>query len=332
MASGAAEGHDARLRFVTAERSLMRVSRTGVATVVVLWGLVVAVAPHAGAQPSSGQTTALDRAQWQAIIKNNYTPPPGATAAQLAPQLSRMLGSPDPELRDEIAYDVLSTWIYQSRLLAPVDLRPLIAEWTGNLKKDIGSAGTDSVELRSFSALTLSVVIARDNDAPFLTEVEFRSLLASALAYAQAERDFRGYDAQKGWLHSSAHTADLLKFLARSRYITPADQAAILSAVQHKLRDSNTVFTFGEDERLARTVLSIINRKDFDMPGFRQWLVIIRPEPPISALPEVSLLNANQNVKNMLAKLEVILIAVPNPLPQVTEALASVQGTLKGAF
>jgi hypothetical protein len=281
---------------------------------------------------ASGQSTPLDKQQWQAIIKNNYALPPGHTAAELAPQLSRMLGSPDPELRDEIAFDILSTWIYQTRVLTPDDLRPLIVEWRGNLTKDVGSAGTDSVELRSFSALTLSIVVARDNDAPFLTEPEFRAMLASALAYAQAERDFRGYDPEKGWLHSTAHTADLLKFLARSRYITPADQGAILAAVAHKLRDSNTVFTFGEDERLARTVLSIINRKDFDQAAFRQWLTSIRPEPPKDARPTVSVLDANQNVKNMLAKLEVILAAVANPSSQVSDALAGVKETLKGTF
>jgi hypothetical protein len=280
----------------------------------------------------SGQQPLLDKQQWQAIIKNNYTPPAGHTAAELAPTLSHMLGSPDPELRDEIAFDILSNWIYQSRLLLPDDLRALMAEWEGNLKKDIGSTGNNSVELRSFSALTLSVVVARDNDEPFLTEAEFRTLLADSLAYAQAERDFRGYDPEKGWLHSTAHTADLLKFLARSRYITPADQAAILAAVAHKLRDSGVVFTFGEDERLARTVLSIINRKDFDQAAFRQWLTSLRPEPPKSALPEVSVLDANQNVKNMLAKLEVILVAVPNPSAQVSDALAGVKDTLKGTF
>ena len=291
--------------------------------------LLSAFALHLSAD---GQAPPLDKQQWQAIIKNNYTPLPGRTAAELAPQLSRMLGSPDPELRDETAFDILSTWIYQNRLLTPDDLRPLIAEWEGNLKKDVGSAGTDSVELRSFSALTLSIVAARDNDAPFLTEPEFRALLASALAYAQAERDFRGYDPEKGWLHSTAHTADLLKFLARSRYITPADQAAILAAVAHKLRDSNVVFTFGEDERLARTVLSIINRKDFDQGAFRQWLAGIRPQPPKSARPELSELDAIQNEKNMLAKLEVILAAVENPSPQVSDALVGVKETLKGTF
>ena len=155
---------------------------------------------------------------WSFIKANGYRLPAGKTAAELARRLSKLLGSADPQLRDETAFDILSNWIYRNRLLSDDDLRPLILEWSKNLTKDTGSVGSDAVALRSFSALTLSIVVARDNATPFLTEPEFRQILAGALKYADQERDLRGYDPIKGWLHATAHTADLLKFLARSRY------------------------------------------------------------------------------------------------------------------
>jgi hypothetical protein len=65
------------------------------------------------------------------------------------------------------------------------------------------------------------VIAARDNDAPFLTPPEFDGLLEHALAYFHDERDTRGFDAVKGWMHSAAHTSDLLKFLARSSRLRP---------------------------------------------------------------------------------------------------------------
>jgi len=104
----------------------------------------------------------------------------------------------------------------------------------------------------------LSVVVARDNAAPFLEKSEFRELLIAAIEYLGAEQDVRGYDPRVGWMHSAAHTADLLKFLARSRYLDREDQTRLLEAITGKLRTAAIVFAFGEDERLARGLLSLV--------------------------------------------------------------------------
>jgi hypothetical protein len=272
------------------------------------------------------------KAFWQAIAKNDFQVPAGESLPELAGELSGMLGSADPELRDEIAYTILAYWIYEKRLLSPAELQPLTREWAGNLSRDVGSMGSDSVLRRSFSALMLSVVVARDNAAPFMEEKEFRNILEQALEYFDAEKDLRGYDPEVGWMHSAAHTADLLKFLGRSRYLTRGDQAAILGAVGRKLRSANVVFTFGEDERMARAVLSIIARGDFDSGGFQKWLTSCKPVPPTSARPTASELRSQQNLKNMLAKLEVLLISLPPDSPHAKESASAVQGTLKGSF
>lgn len=63
-------------------------------------------------------------------------------------------------------------------------------------------------------------------------------------------RYLRGYLPDKGWLHSAAHTADLVRFLGRSRHLTVAEQKRILDVVAGKLEAP--VFVWGEDERLAR--------------------------------------------------------------------------------
>lgn len=270
---------------------------------------------------------------WKEIIRNDYTPPRGESIPPLAHELSGMLESSDPDQRDETSYAILANWIYEKRLLSPDDLLPLIAEWRGNLKWGIGSVGTDSTLRRSFSALMLSVVIARDNAAPFLTRGEFRDIFNDALQYLNAEKDLRGYDPNKGWYHSAAHTADLLKFLGRSRYCDPADQEAILYGIAQKLRSSTVVFSFGEDERFARAVLSLVVRKDFNGNKFREWLSSAKPTLPAPSRPEISTLRANQNVKNMLAKLEVLLISQGTDSPtQVKEGALAVQDTLNGTF
>src|SRR4029453_1426853 len=98
-------------------------------------------------------------------------------------------------------------WIYRDQKLSPAQLREPMAEWIGNLKRGLGEQGTDSVLLRSFSALELSLLAAYDLKTPFLSQEEYDALLAAALDYLADERDVRGYDPEKGWMHSVAHTA-----------------------------------------------------------------------------------------------------------------------------
>ena len=87
-----------------------------------------------------------------------------------------------------------------------------------------------------------------------------------------AERDLRGYDAKKGWMHATAHTADLLKFLARNPRLSAADAARILNGIGAKIRDAGEVFAWGEDERLASAVLAVLRRGDLDVAAWTGWL------------------------------------------------------------
>jgi hypothetical protein len=249
----------------------------------------------------------------------------------LASELVDFLASADPELRDEIGYSTLAAWIYQSRILQPDAILALNQRLLDNLKQGIGEQDTDGVFRRSFSALVLSVVVARDNATPFLNAQDLRRIEDSALVYLNAELDVRGYDPVKGWMHSAAHTADLLKFLARSRYLAPSEQNRILDAIVAKLTEAVVVFTHGEDERFARAVLSVVNRLDFDREAFRMWAKA-RPNRPTSARPTVAELRAFQNMKNLLSKLEVLLSLDPRPSESVQSARDSVREALKDLF
>jgi hypothetical protein len=304
----------------TADMNLARV-----ATAILLGLLTSTPATQAAVPPH-------DKAFWHAIAADHYHPPAGASVPDLAAELSDRLASPDPEWRDEIAYTTLASWIFQQQLLDAAALRPLVTRWLGNLQLHVGTTGTDDVFLRSFSALVLSVVVAHDNAAPFLDEREVRTILDATLTYFAAERDLRGFVPGNGWAHSAAHTSDLLKFLARSRYITPADQARILAGFDRKVTATPAVFVFGEDERMARAVLSVVKRADFDVDGFRAWVVGVTPKFPPATTLSLASLQIFQNLKNLLAKLEV-LVAMDEPKSASEQtALEVIRAALKTAF
>src|SRR4029077_18143188 len=72
--------------------------RHEVGSVVAMPLLFFALLTVAG--PPSTHTTAF----WREVVERGYVPPEGSDVPALADELSALLASPDPELRDEIAY------------------------------------------------------------------------------------------------------------------------------------------------------------------------------------------------------------------------------------
>ncbi len=272
--------------------------------------LLAMVAP--GTADSGATEPTRDRAFWEAIVAADYQVPEGESPLRLIRDLSKLLASPDSQLRDGFGYSIAARWIYVQELFSPEELHQIADLWMANLRAGIGETGTDQVLLRSFSALDLSILAALDNKSPFLDEEGFRRLLGAALDYMNDERDVRGYLPNKGWLHSPAHTADLLKFLGRNRHLRRAEQARILQAIGAKLdAPGGVVYMHGEDERMARAVLSILHREDLEQAAFQGWLEDLgsRSEGLWEGELDTRQFAAVQNTKNLLKSLYLFSIA-----------------------
>jgi hypothetical protein len=245
-------------------------SRTARQVVLAVLALVLASArPACGQQ---GSPTSHDKPFWRAIAANKYQIPPNEKPFALAQELSGYLASPDPELRDDLTYSILTVWIVNRQQFSPEELVQLYARWTENLHVGLGETGTDSIFGRSFSALCLSSLAERELKTPFLGESGYRASLTAALDYLRNEKDLRGFDPVKGWIHATAHTADLLAALAAHPLFRKQDQAAVLHAITQRLATANEVFLYSEQDRLARVVAVIVSRSDFDLDGFQSWL------------------------------------------------------------
>jgi hypothetical protein len=274
--------------------------------------LVLALA----AQPAAA-ATGQDRGLpfWVALEKGCAVPA-GETAAGLVREAVSFLGSPDSAWRDDVGYSVVASCVYEKRALQPAERRALVAELAANLRRGIGETGTDSVLLRSFSALDLSILAALEDEDPALDAAGYRQLLDAALAYLWDERDLRGFEPRVGWIHATAHTADLLKFLARDPRFGSADQGRLLDAAWAKMTTAGTpVFTHAEDERLAAAITSLVRRADLDAAGFAAWLArfpALEKQVWSTTPPEPRALDAAQNARNLLRSLFVAL-ALPAP-------------------
>ena len=111
--------------------------------------------------------------------------------------------------------------------------------------------------------------------------------------------------------------------VARSR-------SRILRAIQLKLDDTGPLL-HGEDERLARTVPSLIRRTDFDATAFHGWHSIYPGrqkalwQAPKLDLEEFALL---QNAKHLLTSLYTLLAQAKEPTPAVVAAREDLLATL----
>lgn len=209
---------------------------------------------------------------WQAIRDADFTVPDGYTVTELTGELVGYLGSPNQELRETFAYAILSYWIERGEYSSK-QLRDLTMHMLSNLNVGLKEKDSDAVFLRSYSLLMLGEIVARDNHQNFLTESEVKNLLRWTLEYLLVERDLRGYVKRKGWATCVGHAADLLRRLARNRYVDRNDLESILTTVAQRVtHPSEHVFVHGEDERLVLAVWAALARQEVTMPFMINWL------------------------------------------------------------
>jgi hypothetical protein len=230
------------------------------------------------AQAQSPPLTAHDRAFWRAVIADNYQVPAGQPVLPLAMELAGFVGATDSELRDSFGYEILANWIHRSGQLSPRDLDALRGVFLPHVAKGIGESETDTIFLRSFALLNLKELAAADLRTPFLTEASFDELFELTVKVFAGEKDARGYVADKGWAHATAHGADMLRILARNSKLKGAQQSRMIDAIAERTRTAKRVYAWGEDARIAAALGAVASRADADIAAFDSWFAALRAD------------------------------------------------------
>lgn len=246
-------------------------------------------------------------AAW-AGVKAGDALPAGERAAARLPELEAMLGERDPAVRDGVGYEVLARWLMTEGVLddaAVAGLRErLVARTAGQIE-----AG-DAVLGRSFAALVLSVIAAREVARPVWSDADLEAQIAAATAYAARETDLRGYLGAAGWAHAGAHTADWMKFLARHPRLSAAQAERLLDGVAALVtRRHGARFSHGEDERLAAAVRAVARSQLVTDAQLDAWLARVA-EPIARGWPQPFdpvLYAAQRNARDLLVSTFVAL-------------------------
>lgn len=207
----------------------------------------------------------------QGLRKGDRTPPPEHRLSDLTADLTRMLGDPDPYVRDGIAYPFLATWtehgVYDDLLAGLGD------GMCAGLEVGIGEQGTDTVFRRSFSALVLAECIDRDTRVRRQPPTRIMQWGDRLAAWYVRERDLRGFVPGKGWAHAAANGADALGALARSPYFGATELTVLLDVVADRVLDPETpALLHGEPDRIAHAVMEILRRDRVPLSVVEPWV------------------------------------------------------------
>jgi hypothetical protein len=214
-----------------------------------------------------------DRARLEALKAAQWAVPDEGERNRLARALAACVASPDPALRDGVAFEALQHWL-RARQLSAETMRALADDLEARLAAPEG-AGFE----RPFAALVLSEVARADRIEAYLAPERRVRLLDASIAYFTGVRDYRGFDEREGWRHGAAHGADLLLQLALNPAFERAELIRIRDAIALQIAPEGHFYIYGESERLARPILFMAQRGLIAEEEWTQWLAQLAAPP-----------------------------------------------------
>ena len=238
--------------------------------------LVAAVLAFGAIAPARAQTSpcppaGYDRARLEALKQAGWVLPNERERNRLARAMTGCLASPDPALRDGVAFEALAHWL-RERLLNQATMLALADDLETRLAAPEGRGFE-----RPFAALALSEVARADRVQAYLTPQRRSRMLDASIAYFSGVRDYRGFDERDGWRHGVAHGADLLLQLSLNPALGKLELERIRDAIAAQVSPSAQFYVYGEPERLARPINFMAQRGLIPEVEWTRWFAQFPP-------------------------------------------------------
>lgn len=213
--------------------------------------------------PPRGET----RQSLEALKASDFEMADAQARETLAFALIDCLASPDPALRDGIAFEALQHWM-REKAFEPDRLRAMRARLFAMLE-----ANDPQGVARPFSALMLSEVARTERVDAWMSDDERGEMVARAAEFLESVDDYRGYEAGTGWRHGVAHGADWVMQLVLNPALSRAQLDRLLHAIEMQaVPISAHAYIHGEPERLVRPLLFIARRDLYSEAEWTTWL------------------------------------------------------------
>jgi hypothetical protein len=252
------------------------------------------------------------RTYWRQVLDGGLRVPTDRPLDDLTAELTTMLGSPDPTVRDDTAYPALATWI--DRGVYDDLLSGLGDGMAAGLLTGLGESGTDSVFRRTFSVLVLASVVERDTAAHLLPADQVLRWGDRIVSWYLLERDLRGYVPGKGWAHAVAHGADAIAALAGSRHFGTNELMVLLDVLADRVLLDDTPLTAGEPDRVASAVLAVLRRNLVPTKVVEPWVArLAAGGNPFVIRGDRDPYRATNNAQQVLRAIYLHLAVAPHP-------------------
>ncbi|QBR91760.1 DUF2785 domain-containing protein [Nocardioides euryhalodurans] len=254
----------------------------------------------------------MARSYWKQVLERGLQVPTDRPLDDLTAELTTMLGSPDPVLRDGTAYPALGTWIdrgvYDDLLVGLGD------GMAAGLAVGLGESGTDTVFRRAFSVLVLATVVERDSSEHLLPADQVLRWGDRVVSWLLRERDLRGYVPGKGWAHAVAHGADAMASLAASRHFGATELTVLLDVLADRVLLDDAPLVSGEPDRLAHAVLAVLRRDLVPLKVVEPWVARLAARGnPFVLRGDLDPYHPSHNAQQLLRSLYLQLAIAPEP-------------------
>jgi hypothetical protein len=242
-------------------------------TLALLGAGATATAPAQANCPPPG----WDRTRLEALKAGGFVIEDAQARRAFATSVAACVASPDPFLRDGVAFEGLST-LLRGRQLDVATQTELVNDVLPRLQ----SPDPQGFE-RTFAALVLSELVRAERLNSHFTDNMRADVLNRSIAYVSGVRDYRGFSEGEGWRHGVAHGADLLMQLALSESTGREDLIRIRDAVASQISPQGHFYIYGEPERLARPILVMAQRGAFTEDEWSTWFAKVSSPAPLAS-------------------------------------------------
>ncbi|MCW2787255.1 MAG: hypothetical protein JWP74_3772 [Marmoricola sp.] len=250
---------------------------------------------------------------WEQVVAGGLKVPPDRSLVEMTEELTRMLGDPDPDIRDGIAFPTMATWIdegvYDDLLIGLGD------GMCHGLEVGLGLSHDDTVFRRSFSALILAECIDRSTVTGLAGPDVVMRWGDKVMGWLSREQDLRGFVPGYGWAHALAHGADALGALARSPYLGRLELTVILDVIADRLlAPTEEHFVCGEDDRLAFATMHLLRRNVLGLDVLEPWVARVASAAHGRGTAQRNPFDTAGNVQGYLRSLHLQLaLGAPHP-------------------